>query len=188
MPTRCPWAESHPLLQAYHDQQWGVQVRDRHTLYEFLVLEGAQAGLSWLSVLHRRGAYSEAFAGFDPGRVAVWGVTDVERLLQNPALIRNRAKLNSALNNARAFLRVERAFNGFDQYLDALTGGRTIHHYSHPTEVRSSDALSERLSRDLVGRGFSFVGPTICYSYLQAVGWIMDHLTICFRYSVLNGN
>lgn len=182
---RCHWAEAHSLLTAYHDLEWGVQNRDRSHLYEFLILEGAQAGLSWLSVLTRRAAYREAFLGFDPDRVARWDATDVERLIGSTGLIKNRVKLRSAINNARAFLEVEAAYGGFDQYLDSLTQGRVIHHFNVDEAVPDNDETSKALSVDLRLRGFSFVGPTICYSYLQAVGWVMDHVTSCFRYQEL---
>lgn len=185
MLVRCHWAETHPLLTDYHDREWGVQNRDRSHLYEFLILEGAQAGLSWLSVLTRRTAYREAFLGFDPDRVARWGDVDVDRLIQHAGLIKNRSKLRSAINNARQFLEVEAAYGGFDRYLDTVTPGHTIHHFSADGALPSNDSASNALSRDLRLRGFSFVGPTICYSYLQAVGWVMDHVTSCFRYQEL---
>lgn len=186
MCERCRWAVSHPLLLAYHDQEWGVPTHERTRLYEFLVLEGAQAGLSWLTVLKRRDAYREAFSGFDPDRVAEWTEADVVRLLQCPGLIRNRSKITSSVANARAFRMVEQEFGGFDAYLDRMVGGAPIiHHYREDDQVPPFDALSQALSHDLGRRGFRFVGPTICYSYLQAVGVVMDHVTSCFRYQEL---
>ncbi len=184
--NRCGWAESHPLLTAYHDDEWGVATRERERLFEFLILEGMQAGLSWLSVLKRRSAYRSAFKGFNPEVVAAWPANAIDGLLQDAGLIRNRAKLAAAMSNARAFLAVEAEFLGFDRYLQEMVGGRVIHHYGDLAEVPAHDALSQRLSRDLGRRGFKFVGPTICYSYLQAIGLVMDHVTTCFRYPILS--
>lgn len=186
MPERCAWAQNHPLLQSYHDEEWGVVTRDRGRLYEFLVLEGAQAGLSWLTVLKRRDAYRDALAGFDPDIVSRWDEGEVERLLGFPGLIHNRAKIASHLRNARHFLAVEDEFGGFDQYLYQWTEQQVIvHRYESERQVPATDALAQAMSRDLVKRGFGFVGPTICYSYLQAIGLIMDHVTGCFRFHEL---
>lgn len=183
--TRCDWADGHPLLEAYHDQEWGTLTRRRETLFEFMVLEGAQAGLSWLSVLKRRTGYREAFKDFRPEAVAEFGDAEATALLENPHIIRNRAKIRSAISNARLFLAVEEVFDGFDRYLDTMTGGPICHHYQDQSQVPVSDVISQRLSRDLVRRGFAFMGPTICYSYLEAVGWFMDHVTNCYRYAEL---
>lgn len=181
MKQKCGWAYGHPLLESYHDVEWGVFNPDRQHLFEFLVLEGAQAGLSWLSILKRRDAYREAFDGFDPDRLASWRTERAESLLEHPGIIRNRAKIASVSRNATAFLRVEEAYGGFDRYLLEQVGGSPIvHHFESDGDVPAEDAVSQRLSRDLRRRGFQFVGPVICYSYLQAVGLYRDHLTTCF--------
>ncbi|PSR21752.1 MAG: DNA-3-methyladenine glycosylase I [Sulfobacillus acidophilus] len=186
MLTRCPWAETHPLLQAYHDVEWGVRTDDRYRLFEFLVLEGAQAGLSWITVLKRRTAYRQAWADFRPEVVATWNEDRVTDLLHEPGLIKNQAKIRSVLINARAFLCVEEEFGSFKRYLTHLVGTDAIvHHYHSSTEIPAYDQTATQLSRDLHQRGFQFVGPTICYSYLQAVGVMMDHLVGCFRYDEL---
>lgn len=183
MTTRCAWADGHPLLTAYHDSEWGVLNRDRRHLFELLVLEGMQAGLSWLSVLSRRDAYRDAFEGFAPEQIAGWPLAVVERLMTNPGLIRNRAKLLSVLHNARAFLAIEEEWGGFDQYLDQVTGGPVIHHFAPGDPIPSQDETSRQLSDGLRRRGFSFVGPVICYSFLESAGWAVDHVSNCFRYS-----
>lgn len=186
MNQKCGWAYGHPLLESYHDLEWGVFSPQRQHLFEFLVLEGAQAGLSWLSILKRRDAYREVFDGFDPDQLASWGTAREQELLDHPGIIRNRAKIASVSRNAQAFLRVEEAFGGFDRYLLEQVGGSAIvHQFASDREVPAEDVVSQRLSRDLRRRGFQFVGPVICYSYLQAVGLCMDHLTTCFRYPEL---
>ena len=181
--TRCPWAESDPLLLEYHDREWGVPVHDDHRLFEFLVLEGAQAGLSWLTILRRRDAYRKAFDGFDPVRVARLDERAVTRLLSNADLIRNRRKIESAIANARVLLAAGREIGGVDRYLWSFVGG-------HPKQnawrtmgaLPAETELSRAMSKDLVKRGASFVGPTICYAFMQAVGMVNDHLVSCFRY------
>jgi DNA-3-methyladenine glycosylase I len=186
MLTRCLWAQTDPLLQAYHDLEWGVRTDDRNRLFEFLVLEGAQAGLSWLSVLKRREAYRQAFGHFNPDEVASWNEARVIELLERPGLIKNRSKMRSVLINAQAFLLVEEEFGSFKRYLTQMVGTDCIvHHFNHAQEIPAYDGVAKKLSRDMRHRGFSFVGPTICYSYLQAVGVVMDHVTSCFRYEEL---
>jgi len=188
MRQRCGWAKSHPLLETYHDREWGVPTHDRSRLYEFLVLEGAQAGLSWLTVLKRREAYAQALDGFNPDTVSALGDFEVEEWMTYPGLIHHRGKIRSHLRNARAFLEVEQEWGGFDTYLRQIVGGSSlIHRYTDDQEVPSYDGVSEELSRDLRRRGFQFVGPTICYSYLQATGFVMDHIISCYRYSELGG-
>lgn len=186
MTTRCSWAQGQPLLMAYHDNEWGQLTRDRHRLFEFLILEGAQAGLSWLSILQRRDGYREAFAEFDPERVGALSRDETEVLLGNPRIIRNRAKVVSAISNAQCFVAVEQEFGGFDHYLDAVTGGPVVNRYNSASDVPVNDQRSQALSADLRRRGFRFVGPTICYSYLEAVGWTMDHVTTCYRFAELS--
>ncbi len=179
---RCPWGTD-GLEREYHDKEWGVPVHDDRLLFEFLILEGAQAGLSWSTILRKRDAYRDAFAGFDPAKVAAFGARDVGQLLKNPGIVRNRRKIESAIANAKAFLAVQREFGSFDAYLWGFVGGRprqnrwrTFHNVAAQTEE------SQALSKDLKKRGFTFVGPTICYALMQAVGMVNDHLVTCFRH------
>ena len=180
---RCGWAGSDPLLIRYHDEEWGVPVHDDRRLFEFLVLEGAQAGLSWRTVLARRDRYREAFLGFDPERVARFRARDVGRLLSDPGLIRNRLKIESAVGNARRFLSVRRAFGTFDAYIWSFVGGApVVNRYRSAADLPAATEASRAMSRDLKERGFRFVGPTICYAFMQAVGMVNDHLVGCFRH------
>jgi DNA-3-methyladenine glycosylase I len=182
---RCTWATT-PLLVAYHDAEWGVPVRDDRTLFEFLVLEGAQAGLSWTTILQRRPAYRRAFADFHPEAVARFGPEEVAALLADPTIIRNRSKIEAAIRNARAFLRVQEEFGTFADYIwRFVDGAPRVNHWTDPAEVPSSSPESVAMSRDLKKRGFAFVGPTICYAYMQAVGMVNDHLVDCFRHGEL---
>jgi len=181
--TRCKWART-PLSIAYHDTEWGVPVHDDVILFEFLTLEGAQAGLSWETILNKREAYRKAFGRFDPARVARFDPARIERLLQNPGIVRNRLKVESTVSNARAFLAVQREFGSFDAWLWAFVGGtprvnRRRSHRQVPARTRESDALS----RGLASRGFRFVGTTICYALMQAVGMVNDHTIDCFRHA-----
>lgn len=183
-PARCPWCGSDPLYQAYHDQEWGVPVRDDRKLFEFLVLEGAQAGLSWITILRKRENYRRAFDGFDPEKVARYTPARVERLLQDPGIVRNRLKVQSAVGNARAFLAVQEEAGSFSDYIWSFVDHRPItHHYRSLREVPASTPLAERISRDLKKRGFRFVGPTIVYSHMQATGMVNDHLVDCHRHA-----
>lgn len=185
--NRCAWARDE-LSIAYHDQEWGVPVHDDRRLFEFLILEGAQAGLSWITILKRRDDYRRAFAGFDPGAVARFGDAEVERLLADPGIIRNRLKVRAAIRNARAFLAVQEEFGSFDAYLwrhveeQPLVGG-----WRAAAEVPARTEQSDALSKDLKRRGFSFVGTTICYAFMQAVGLVNDHTVDCFRHAALGG-
>jgi len=180
---RCPWVDlSKTDYVEYHDKEWGVPVHDDRTLFEFLTLEAAQAGLSWYTVLRKRESYRRAFAGFDPKRVARYGKREIESLLQNPGIIRNRQKLLAAVNNAQRFLEVQAEFGGFDRYIWRFVGGNPIVHKmrqlkDYPTTSVESDALS----KDLKQRGFKFVGSTICYAHMQATGMVNDHVLGCFR-------
>ncbi|HET9847515.1 MAG TPA: DNA-3-methyladenine glycosylase I [Candidatus Dormibacteraeota bacterium] len=181
--TRCPWAESDRLMREYHDREWGVPVHDDHRLFEFLVLEGAQAGLSWLTILRRREAYRRAFNGFDPARVARFEESAVSRLLSNAELIRNRRKIESATANARVLLTVRRETGSIDSYLWSFVGGRPRQNaWRTMGTVPAETEQSRAMSKDLIKRGASFVGPTICYAFMQAVGMVNDHLVSCFRY------
>jgi DNA-3-methyladenine glycosylase I len=180
-PARCAWART-PMSIAYHDVEWGIPVHDDRTLFEFLILEGAQAGLSWETILKKRTAYRAAFAAFDPGKVARFGPDRIERLMNNPGIVRNRLKINSAVTNARQFLVVQREFGTFDRYVWSFVGGapRTNHRASL-RDIPARTAESDALSRDLSKRGFKFVGSTICYAFMQAVGMVDDHTSDCFR-------
>jgi DNA-3-methyladenine glycosylase I len=185
MPTlrRCGWAGTDPRMIAYHDQEWGVPVHDDRLLFEFLALEGAQAGLSWQTILNKRDAYREAFAGFDPARVARFDARRVERLLGNPGIVRNRLKIESTITNARACLVVQREAGSLDRFLWSFLGNspRRNHRRSArevPARTRESDALAAELKR----RGFRFVGTTICYAFMQATGMVNDHLLTCPRH------
>jgi len=180
--VRCAWCGSDPLYVAYHDQEWGVPAHDDRRLFELLVLEGAQAGLSWITVLRRREAYRRAFAGFDPAAVAEFGPGRVEALLQDPGIIRNRLKVTSAVANARAFLAVQAEFGSFDAYLWRAVDGRpVVNRWRSPAEIPAETPAAHALSRDLRRRGFSFVGPTIVYAYMQAAGLVDDHVLGCWK-------
>jgi DNA-3-methyladenine glycosylase I len=174
---------------SYHDEEWGVPLHEDRKLFEFLVLEGAQAGLSWRTVLRKRENYRRAFHGFDPERVARYDSKDVAGLLSDPGIIRNRAKVESAVSNARHVLDVRAEFGSFDAYLWRFPGGRPIvNRFRTLSELPSTSRESDAMSRDLVKRGFRFVGPTICYAFMQAVGMVNDHLVDCFRYGDLAGS
>jgi DNA-3-methyladenine glycosylase I len=183
--VRCPWA-SDALLAAYHDEEWGVPVHDDRRHFEMLTLEGAQAGLSWRTVLARRDGYRQAFASFEPAGVASFTPSLLEALLADPGVIRHRGKLESVVTNARAFVAVQEAEGGFDAYVWRFVDGRPVRNaFTTTAELPASTPLSAALSRDLRRRGFSFVGPTICYAYLQATGLVNDHLTSCHRWRAL---
>ena len=185
---RCTWATT-PLLVAYHDAEWGVPAHDDRTLFEFLVLETAQAGLSWSTILQRREGYRRAFAGFDPERVARFGPREIAALLEDASIIRNRRKIEAAVQNARAFLQVQAEFGTFAVYIWGFVDGEPrVNHWRSPADVPSSSPESVAMSRDLRQRGFTFVGPTICYAYMQAVGMVNDHLVDCFRHAELAGS
>ncbi len=180
---RCGWAGSDPLYVAYHDEEWGVPVHDDGTMFEFLILEGFQAGLSWLTILRKREAFRVAFSGFDVARVARFDRRKLERLLQNPGIVRNRLKVEAAKKNARAFLDVQKEFGSFGAFAWAFVGGRPKkNRWKTLAEVPATTRESDAMSKDLKQRGFSFVGSTICYAHMQAVGMVNDHLTGCFRY------
>ncbi|MBK7217645.1 MAG: DNA-3-methyladenine glycosylase I [Candidatus Promineofilum sp.] len=183
-PTRCPWATSDPLYVAYHDDEWGVPVHDDRTLFEFLILEGAQAGLSWITILRKRDAYRRAFANFDPAAVAAFDEERIAALLADPGIVRNRLKIRAAVDNARAFLAVQRELGSFNAYVWGFVGGQPIvNQWQSLREVPAETAESRALSADLKRRGFRFVGPTIIYAYMQAVGMVNDHLVTCFRHA-----
>lgn len=185
---RCGWKPDDPLLVRYHDEEWGVPAWDDRFLFEHLVLEGAQAGLSWLTILKRRAAYQRAFAGFDPTVIAVFGAEDVARLVGDPGIIRNRKKIESVVTNSRAVLKVREEFGSFAHYLWRFVGGRPIQNgWRTLAEIPTETAESRAMSADLKQRGFRFVGPTSCYALMQAVGMMNDHLVTCFRYGRFSG-
>jgi len=182
MRPRCAWAGSDPLYVRYHDEEWGVAVHDDRTLFEFLILEGAQAGLSWITILRKREAYRAAFADFDPARVARFDARRIERLMRDEGIVRNRLKLEAAVANARAFLAVQREFGTFDRYVWRFVDGRPlINRPATLADVPARTEISDALSKDLQKRGFRFVGSTICYAFMQAVGMVNDHVQGCFR-------
>jgi DNA-3-methyladenine glycosylase I len=181
--ARCAWAGTDPLYVAYHDLEWGVPVHDDRTLFEFLVLEGAQAGLSWSTILRKRENYRQAFDGFDPLKVATYDEQKIAELLNNPGIVRNRLKVNAAVENARAFLKVQEEFGSFGAYVWQFTGGKPIQNtWKTMAELPAESAESRAMSKDLKQRGFRFVGPTICYAHMQATGMVNDHTVDCFRY------
>jgi DNA-3-methyladenine glycosylase I len=186
-PARCGWARTE-LGIPYHDTEWGVPVHDDHTLFEFLILEGAQAGLSWETILRKRARYREVFADFDPARVARFTEARVARLLRDPGIVRNRLKVESAVTNARAFLAVQREAGSFDAYVwRFVDGAPKLNRWRAPGQVPARTTESDALSKDLQRRGFRFVGSTISYAFMQAVGMVNDHTTGCFRYRELAG-
>ncbi len=183
---RCFWAGTDPIYVAYHDTEWGVPVHDDRLLYEFLVLEGAQAGLSWRTILNKRENYRAAWDHFDPRVVARYGEDKVAELLADPGIVRNRLKIAAAVQNARSLLAVQEEFGTFDAYIWRFVGGRTlVNAWTQPADIPAETAESRAMSKDLVRRGFRFVGPTICYAYMQAVGMVNDHTVDCFRYQQL---
>ena len=184
---RCGWAGQDPVYVAYHDTEWGVPVRDDRKLFEFLILEGAQAGLSWITILKRRENYRKAFAGFDPEKVARFGKRDIARLLKDEGIIRNRLKIESAVKNAQAFLKVQEEFGNFSDYHWGFVDGKPlVNRFKSMKEVPAKTPLSDAFSKDLKRRGFSFVGSTIIYAHMQAVGMVNDHVLACFRHRELS--
>jgi DNA-3-methyladenine glycosylase I len=184
---RCRWAESDPLYIDYHDKEWGVPVHDDRLLFEFLVLDGAQAGLSWITILRKRDNYRAAFDNFQPEIVANYGDDKLQELLSNPGIIRNTLKIRSAVQNAQAFLKVQEAFGSFDVYFWQFVGGQTIqNNWETLQDIPAKSPESEAMSKDLKKRGFSFVGPTICYAMMQATGLVNDHIVSCFRHKELS--
>ncbi|HTU37611.1 MAG TPA: DNA-3-methyladenine glycosylase I [Acidimicrobiales bacterium] len=185
---RCDWAGNDPEMVTYHDTEWGVPVHDDDAHFEFLVLEGAQAGLSWSTILKRRGGYRKAFAEFEAAKVARFTPARIEKLLLDPGIIRNRAKVEATVRNAKAFLAVQEEFGSFDAYVWGFVGGRPIvNRWRRIDQLPATSAESDALSKDLKRRGFGFVGPTIVYAHLQATGLVNDHLVGCFRYAELTG-
>ena len=187
--TRCSWAGNNPRMIAYHDNEWGVPVHDDKTLFEFLTLEGAQAGLSWQTILNKREGYRKAFAGFDPEIVARFTPEDEETLRTIPEIVRNRLKIASTVTNAQAFLAIQKEFDSFDAYLWRFVNGEPIKNsWQNMSEIPAQTREAESLSKDLKKRGFRFVGPTICYAFMQAVGMVNDHVVDCFCRCEPNGD
>lgn len=185
MKVRCPWAQDEANIR-YHDAEWGVPQHDDRVLFEFLILEGAQAGLSWSTILQRRENYRQAFDGFDPARVAKYRDAKIEKLMANADIIRNRLKITAAVQNAKSFLAVQKEYRTFDRYIWQFVDGHTLENaWRSQAQVPARTPEAERMSKDLLRRGFKFVGPTICYAYMQAVGLVNDHLVSCFRYQEL---
>lgn len=182
-PCRCPWVDlTKPDYVEYHDKEWGVPVHDDRLLFEFLTLESAQAGLSWYTVLKKRENYRQAFDGFDPEKVARYGEKELESLLQNPGIIRNRLKISAAVTNARLFLEIQSEFGSFDAYIWRFVEGKPIvNDIRTPEDYSAASSESEAMSKELRKRGFKFIGPTICYAHMQATGMVNDHIIGCFR-------
>ena len=186
--SRCSWCEGEELYRRYHDEEWGVPVHEDRKHFEFLVLESAQAGLSWSTILKKRENYRKAYRGFDPSVVAGFGPRDVQRLVNDAGIVRNRLKIESSINNAARFLEIQGEFGSFDTYLWGFVDGRpVVNRWKALSEIPANTELSDRISKDLKARGFRFVGSTIIYAHLQAVGVVNDHITSCFRYGELTG-
>lgn len=186
---RCPWAYgSSPLYVHYHDREWGVPVRDDRRQFEFLTLEGAQAGLNWSTILNKREGYRKAFAGFDPERVARFSAKKIAALLKDPGIVRNRLKVNAAVNNAKRFLEVQKEFGSFSKYIWSFVGGKQkVNRWKRLSQLPAVSKESDALSADLKRRGFKFVGSTIIYAHMQATGLVNDHLVTCFRHNACSG-
>ncbi len=186
MKQRCEWVGEDQLLMDYHDKEWGVPLHDDQSLFEFIILEGVQAGLSWLTILKKRKNYHLAFAGFDPVVVAKYGEKKIQELLQNKGIVRNNLKIRATITNARSFLKIQKEFGSFDKYIWQFVRNKPIRNrWKMLKEIPSKSVESELMSRDLKQRGFKFVGPTICYAFMQAVGMVNDHTIHCFRYEEL---
>jgi DNA-3-methyladenine glycosylase I len=187
MIKRCTWCGSDPQYVAYHDEDWGVPVHDDRMLFEMLILEGAQAGLSWLTILKKRGNYRNAFHGFDAARIACYDQTEIDRLMQDAGIVRNRLKIESAIKNARVFLNIQEEYGTFADYLwQYVHGTPVINSWRQHSDLPAHTPLSDRLSKDLKRRGFNYVGSTICYAFMQSIGMVNDHTTDCFRYAEIN--
>ncbi len=189
MVKRCTWCGSDPLYVAYHDEDWGVPVYDDQQLFEMLILEGAQAGLSWLTILKKRENYREAFHGFDASTIAVYDQTEIDRLMQDAGIVRNRLKIAATIQNARGFLQLCEEFNSFANYLWRFVDGKPIiNAWQDHSNIPANTQISDQLSKDLKKRGFNFVGSTICYAFMQSIGMVNDHTTDCFRYQQINNS
>ncbi len=187
--NRCAWANASDILQSYHDNEWGVQVHDDRLLFEFLILEGAQAGLSWVTILKKRQGYRKAFDNFEVQKISRYTDNKISQLLANPQIVRNRLKINAAITNARAFCTIQHEFGSFDKYVWQFVDGKPIQNsWTKVSDIPASTPESDAMSKDLKKRGFKFVGTTICYAFMQAVGMVNDHIIDCFRYSIIRKN
>jgi DNA-3-methyladenine glycosylase I len=187
MKIRCEWCGNDPLYMKYHDEEWGIPVHDDHKLFEMLILEGAQAGLSWITVLKKRENYRKAFNNFDPEKISKYSDKKIAKLLENPGIIRNRLKVNSTVTNAKAFLAVKKEFGSFERYIWQFVNHKPIvNNFKSMKDIPAKTKLSDMMSKDLKKRGFKFIGSTICYAFMQAVGMVNDHTTACFRYKEAN--
>lgn len=184
MLRRCSWPGADEIYIDYHDKEWGVPVHDDRKHFEFIILDGAQAGLSWITILKKRKNYREAFDNFDPEKVAKYDEKKIKELMQNKGIVRNKRKIEAAVYNAKAFLEIQREFGSFDKYIWQFVGGKTIKNsWKSEAEIPTKTPESEAMSKDLKQRGFKFIGPTICYAYMQAAGMVNDHIVDCFRYN-----
>ena len=182
--SRCPWPANDSLMIAYHDEEWGVPLHDDRKLFEFIVLDSFQAGLSWKTVLHKRENFRTAFDDFDYRKIAKYGQDKIDALIGDPGIIRNKAKIHGTIRNAQCFLETQKEFGSFDNYIWQFTGGQTVHNKrTSLTDLPSRSEISDKMSADLIRRGFKFAGSTICYAFMQAAGMVNDHLVSCFRYS-----
>lgn len=185
--NRCPWTTDDPLMIKYHDEEWGVPLHNDRKLFEFIILDGFQAGLSWRTIINKRRNFRKAFDNFDAEKIAKYGIREINELLNNEGIIRNRLKILAAIENAKAFLKVQDEFGSFYKYIWQFTGGKTIHNkFKNLKELPSSSKESDLMSTDLKKRGFKFVGSTICYAFMQAAGMVNDHITKCFRYEEIS--
>jgi len=185
---RCGWSGTGELNIEYHDKEWGAPLHDERRLFEMLILEGAQAGLSWSTILHKRAGFRKAFNNFEPEKVARYGEKKVAELLSNAGIIRNKAKINAAIGNAQAFLKIQESLGGFDSYIWQFVGGKPLRNsWKSLRQIPAETKESQAMSKDLKARGFRFVGPTICYAYMQATGMVNDHVVDCFRYKQVLG-
>ncbi len=181
---RCDWANSNPLEMEHHDKEWGVPIHDDRLLFEMLILESAQSGLSWVTILKKRQGYLAAFDNFDAKKISRYTDKKIEKLLQNPEIVRHKQKISATVENAKQLLKIQKELGSFDAYIWSFVGGKPIKNsWKRSSDVPASTAISEAMSKDLKKRGFKFVGPTTCYAFMQAVGMVNDHLTSCFRYS-----
>ena len=187
-PNTCNWPGNDPLMIAYHDNEWGVPLHDDHKLFEFMILDAFQAGLSWKTILHRREGFRNAFDGFDAVKIADYTEEKIQELMQDTRIIRNQAKIRSTVSNAQAFLNVQKEFGSFDKYIWQFTGGTTLYNnWTDLKQIPAKSSESDAMSKDLIKRGFKFCGSTICYAFMQAAGMIHDHLTYCLKHPLLKG-